>query len=51
VLTKLGGWPARVAGADLVLRRKAEAVLHELRIEIATACREMADKNGEPLNP
>jgi hypothetical protein len=23
-------------------------VLHELRIEIANACREMADKNGEP---
>ena len=51
VLTKLGGWPARVAGTDLVLRRRAEAVLHELRIEIATACREIADKNGEPIDP
>ena len=27
VLTKLGGWPARVAGADLGVRRRAEAVL------------------------
>ena len=44
VLTKLGGWPARVAGADLVLRRRAEAVLRELRTEIAEACTEMADK-------
>ena len=48
VLIKLGGWPARVAGTDLVMRRRAEAMLHELRAEIATACREVADKNGEP---
>ena len=48
VLTKLGGWPARIAGADLGLRRRAEAVLHELRIEIAEACQQMADKCGEP---
>ena len=27
VLTKLGGWPARIAGADLSLRRRAEAML------------------------
>ena len=38
VLTKLGGWPARIAGADLSLRRRAEAVLRELRAEIAEAC-------------
>ena len=48
VLTKLGGWPARVAGTDLVVRRRAEAVLRELRTEIAKACLEMADKCGEP---
>src|SRR6478672_7749116 len=38
VLTKLGGWPARIAGADLGLRRRAEAVLRELRAGIAEAC-------------
>ncbi len=48
VLTKLGGWAARVAGTDLVVRRKAEAVLHELRIEIAEACTKLADEAGEP---
>jgi hypothetical protein len=48
VLTKLGGWPARVAGSDLVVRRKAEAVLRELRTEIANASLEMADKCSEP---
>lgn len=49
VLTKLGGWPARNAGADLVLRRKAEAVLRELRFEIAEAATKLADDAIEPL--
>jgi hypothetical protein len=48
VFTALGGWPARVAGTDLVVRRRAEAILFELRTEIANACQAMADKNGEP---
>ena len=48
VLTKLSGWPARVAGTDLVVRRRAEAVLHELRTEMANTCLEMADKCDEP---
>jgi len=48
VLTKLGGRPARVAGHDLGLRRRAETVLRELRNEIANACLEMAAKCGEP---
>ena len=37
-LTELSSWPVRVAGNDLVLRRKAEAVLFELRVEIADPC-------------
>jgi hypothetical protein len=45
VLTKLGGWPARIAGADLGLRRRAEAVL---RTEIAEACSKLADEQSEP---
>ena len=28
VLTKLGGWPARIAGADLGLRRRAARTAH-----------------------
>ena len=48
VLTKLGGWPARIAGADLGLRRRAEAVLRELRTEIAEARTKLADEQGEP---
>jgi hypothetical protein len=42
-LTELGGWPARVAGHDLVLRRKAEAVLYELRVQIADLCKARAE--------
>jgi len=30
-LTHLSGWPARIAGADLGLRRKAEALVFEMR--------------------
>ena len=48
VLTKLSGWPARIAGADLGLRRRAEAVLHELRAEIAEAASKLADEANEP---
>jgi hypothetical protein len=48
VLTKLGGWPARVGGADLGVRRRAEAVLRELRTEIAEAATKLADECGEP---
>ena len=48
VLTELGGWPARVAGNDLMLRRKAEAVLFELRVKIADLCNARADAQKEP---
>jgi hypothetical protein len=48
VLTKLGGWPARVAGADLVMRRRAEAVLRELRVEISKLVTKLADESNEP---
>jgi hypothetical protein len=48
VLTHLGGWPARVAGTDLGLRRRAEAVLRELRTDVAKACSKAADECGEP---
>jgi hypothetical protein len=48
VLTKLGGWPARVGGADLGVRQRAEAALRELRTEIAEAATKLAAKCGEP---
>ena len=48
LLTKLSGLPARVAGADLAVRRKAEAVVFELRTEIADACQQRANERGEP---
>jgi hypothetical protein len=46
VLTHLSGWPARIAGQDLGLRRRAEAVLRELRVEISEAASKLADESG-----
>jgi hypothetical protein len=59
VLTKLSGWDARIAGADLGLRRRAEAMLRELRTDIAEACTKLADdrmsrcsnNEREPVRP
>ena len=51
VLTKLCGLPARVAGADLGARRKAEAVIFELRTELANACQQRANECAEPNEP
>ena len=48
MLTKLGGWPARIGGTNLDVRRRAEAVLRELRTEIAKMCLRLADERGEP---
>jgi hypothetical protein len=48
VLTKLGGWPARIGGTDLDVRRRAEAALRELRTDIAETCLRLADECGEP---
>ena len=50
VLTKLGGWPARIAGHDLSLRRKAETLVYEMRTEISEACTKLADERGEPAD-
>jgi hypothetical protein len=46
VLTVLGGWPARIAGRDITLRRRAEQLLRELRLDIANACNEQARMEG-----
>jgi hypothetical protein len=48
MLTKLGGWPARIAGQDFGLRRKAESVLHQRRVEMSEAATKLADESGEP---
>lgn len=43
-LTHLSGWPARIGGHDLALRQKAEALIFELRTEIANHCQRLADE-------
>lgn len=47
-LTHLSAWPARIAGPNLELRRRAEALLVELRRDIAIACDRLGDERGEP---
>jgi hypothetical protein len=47
VLTALSGLPVRVAGRDLVQRRRAEAVVFELRTELANEFQRRADEYGE----
>ena len=37
-------WPARIAGTDLVLRRRAEALLLELPNALADECNRLADE-------
>ena len=46
-LTELGAWPARVAGNDMALRRRAEGVLFELRTKIANLCNARADEEEQ----
>ena len=47
VLTHLSGMAARCSN-DPAVRRKIDAVVYEVRKEMAKVALEMADKNGEP---
>ena len=47
VLTHLSGMAARCSN-DLMVRRKIDAVVYEVRKEMAKVALEMADKKGEP---
>ena len=47
VITHLSGLAARCSN-DLVVWRKIDAVVYEVRKEMAKVALEMADKNGEP---
>jgi hypothetical protein len=50
VLTHLSGMAARCSN-DLTVRRKIDAVVYEVRKDMAKVALEMADKNDEPLDP
>ena len=47
VLTHLSGMSARCS-RDMMVRRNIDAVVHEIRTEIARACEKIADERGEP---
>jgi hypothetical protein len=46
-VTDLSGMAARCSN-DLTVRRKIDAVVHQVRKEIAEHCIRMADERGEP---
>ena len=46
-LTHLSGMAARCSN-DLTVRRKIDAVVRQVRTEIAEQCIKMADERGEP---
>ena len=47
VLTHLSGIAARCS-RDMVVRRNIDAVVHQVRTELAQACTSMSDERGEP---
>jgi hypothetical protein len=47
VLTHLSGMGARCS-RDMLVRRNIDAVVHQVRTELAQACTRMADERGEP---
>ena len=49
-LTHLSGMAARCS-RDMVVRRNIDAVVMQIRSEIAEACSEAADECNEPLDP
>ena len=47
VLTHLSGMAARCS-RDMTVRRNIDAVVHQVRTELAQVCTQMADERGEP---
>ena len=47
VLTHLSGMSARCS-RDLVVRRNIDAVVRQIRTEIAQVCEQIGDERGEP---
>jgi hypothetical protein len=47
-LTGLSALSAKIAGADLGLRRRVDQAVFELRRELAQAAVKLADERGEP---
>jgi hypothetical protein len=46
-LTHPSGMSARCS-RDMLVRRNIDAVVHQIRTELAQACTRMADERGEP---
>jgi hypothetical protein len=48
VLTTMAGMASRIAGSDLVLRRRVDEIVYETRKSLAAILTQLADEAGEP---
>ena len=50
-MTHLSALPAKIGGRDLAMRRKVEAAIYDMRVELANEAIKRANKRGEPDEP
>ena len=50
-MTHLSGLSAKIGGRDLSLRRKVEAAIYDMRVELSNEAAKRANERGEPDEP
>jgi hypothetical protein len=50
-MTALSALPAKIGGRDLAMRRKVEAAIYDMRVELANEAAKRANERGEPDEP
>jgi hypothetical protein len=50
-MTHLSGLAAKIGGRDLSLRRKVEAAIYDMRVELSNEAAKRANERGEPDEP
>ena len=50
-MTHLSSLPAKIGGRDLAMRRKVEAAIYDMRVELSNEAAKRANERGEPPEP
>ena len=50
-MTYLSSLPAKIGGRDLAMRRKVEAAIYDMRVELSNEATKRANERGEPDPP
>jgi hypothetical protein len=50
-MTHLSALPAKIGGRDLAMRRKVEAAIYDMRVELSNEAAKRANERGEPDEP